>query len=370
MFTKYIRIRHVKCIVSLLFLTFHVPLMAQDSYLEIDSNEALYPTFSIDLSQHKTAEFAMPEDPKGLLALFLVSNEQVSPVPVTGKYAFEEGQLSLRPLIKLGEGLTFKLVYKKEMNTLEFVYKTPKAVLPYSDPPKVLNIFPGESAVPENILCFHVLFDRPMSQDIEAYREVRIFHDDEEVPLVWKHAAYWTQNGQLLVLMVHPGRVKRGISYLGKAFNSGNTYSLVVGKNIADAHGRMLTEETTKQFGVTNADHKVPKIRKRQIQFPENQDQSPVIVSFSEPMDYACMVEGTRLLNKQGDEVKFKVEHVNDQLYLFRPEDDWRQGSYQLVMTNVVGDLCGNRFHRKFETTSKPGKKQMESRKTLEFIIH
>jgi len=343
---------------------------AQTNGLFIDSSAQLRPLISVELTAATLAHAERQEDFGGLLALFLKSPEGISRIPVTGHYSKTNNVLSFQPLVKLGNNLHFIIKYATPEGTiLQSEYRTPKAVVLYKNPPEVADIYPVSDNIPENILCFHVLFDRPMAQDPEAYKKARIIHNGTEVPLVWKHTAYWTHGGKLLVLMVHPGRVKRGISYLGKAFEIGQTYTLLIEKEIQDPQGRILTEQVEKHFTIGKADHKIPKLRKGHITFPETPDSSPITLTFSEAMDFACMVEGVEVLDANNNLLPISISHIDDERYEIRPEKSWSPGTYQLVLKPVVGDLCGNRFHKKFETTKKPTQQELNTNTVYEFEV-
>lgn len=357
-------------VLVLVVLGFRPNLLGQESCWAVDSSNALRPVFSFNLSCYKPVQSTELEDPSGLLALYLVKNGKTAPVPVTGSYKTFDGRLWLTPLVDLGEGLVFSLKSNLSSDTAGLlVYKTPFLTLPALDHPEVVKIFPERRAVPENILCFHVLFNQPMSQQQDAFRYVKVYHEGEEIPLIWKHTSTWTQNGKLLVLMIHPGRVKRGIAHRGKALSKGNIYRIVVGLDIKDSYGRKIAEEATKEFEIVDADYKVPKIKERHIEFPENRDRSPITLRFSEPMDYARLVNGIELHNENGIEVKHMVEHVNDKLYQFHPKDEWESGEYTLVLTHFVADLSGNQLDRKFEVRTKPNPDELETKRVLKFVV-
>lgn len=341
----------------------------QSTGLYIDSSARLRPMFSIELSTQNHSDIVEREDFQRLLALFLTTNGAVSSIPVSGRHELKGDTLFFRPTVALGEGLQFMVRYVSKESVNYQKYHTPPAALEYANPPKVLKVFPAADELPENILCFHVLFDRPMVTTVDAYKQARIYCNGEEVPLVWKHQAYWTQNNQLLVLMVHPGRVKRGIDYLGKAFESGNTYTLVIAQDITDLKGRKITQSVEKEFRIVKADHRTPKVKKGGIVFPETTNIDPIDVTFSEAMDHACMVEGLEVIGPSGERVPVGVEWINDDRFRVVPQQNWVPGEYQVVFNKVVGDLSGNRFHKKFETRKKPRAAHTVPQKTFSFTI-
>lgn len=355
------------CLVSMLTVGFS---QAQDSALLIDQTDRLRPIISVKLPAPELDAAERQEDYSGLLALFLVTEKGLSSIPVTGYYERKLNELTFQPVTDLGSGLSFSIRYSSGQGQHAYTpYTTPKTQYVDEDLPRALNIYPGSEVLPENILCFHVLFDRPMNKDTKAYQHARIYSNGEEVPLVWKHRAYWTHNGSLLVLMVHPGRIKRGIDYFGKAFEVGKEYTLVIEAGIKDAQDRKLNEAIKKTFTIEKADRKVPKIRKSQLLFPDQQGATPIQLSFSEPMDFGCMVEGIQVLDSNNHPVPIKVVHRSDDHYHITPIENWQSGTYQLTLKPTVGDLCGNRFNKKFETRRKPSQKQIRSPQVFAFTV-
>lgn len=358
-----------------IILSFFCSLAAQGSQAQtnglfIDSSDQLHPIISIELPAETLRTVEKQEDYRSLLAFFLVRASGISTIPVSGRYTKGVDQIHFEPLTDLGNDLLFSIRHvTKTGDKAQTSYRTPKAVLLHKNPPEVLQIYPASEVLPENILCFHVLFDRPMVEDPGAYEKARIFSDGKEVPFVWKHAAYWTHGGRLLVLMVHPGRVKRGISYLGKAFEAGRSYTLVIEQEIKDPQGRMLTQSIRKEFSIGKADHKIPKIKKAKMVFPEAADLAPIQLTFSEAMDFACMVEGLQVLDASDNLLPVSIAPLNDQVYEVTPLKAWPPGTYRLVLTPVVGDLCGNRFNRKFETTQKPSARLLNTSQIFEFVV-
>lgn len=361
----------VKAITLFLFvLGFQPFLSGQESCLSVDSSEALKPVFTFNLSCYKPEQSLELEDPSGLLALYLVKDGKLAPVPVTSSCTLLNDRVQLIPKFNLGEGLEFSLRGTLISGSAGlFTYKTPSLALPVLEEPKVVKIFPEERVVPENILCFHVLFNQPMSRQRDAYGYVKVYHEGEEIPTIWKHTSTWAENGKLLVLMIHPGRVKRGIAHPGEILSKGKTFKMVIGVEIKDAYGRSLLQEATKEFEIGEADYKVPKMKKRDMELPEERDLSPITLKFSEPMDYARMVEGTQLLNKDGAEVEHRVECVNDNLFRFYPQENWESGQHELVLTRLVADLSGNQLDRKFEVKTKPSEEDLLEKRVIKFTI-
>lgn len=343
---------------------------AQTSVVSVDSTLALRPVFTIEFSHHVNFDNVRQEDYQSLLALFLVTANGPSKIPVSGEYLLDNGQLSFQPLTDLGQGLSFSVQQQVSDGQVgRRTYRTPEAVLLHAAPPQVLKVFPESDVLPENILCFHVLFDRPMFKDQDAHQRAKIFSEGVEVPMVWKHMSHWIQNGQLLVLMVHPGRVKQGISYLGKAFEAGKEYTLLIEQEITDPQGRTLVSTFKKEFKVAKVDHQIPKIKKSRIAFPEAMSSAPIRLNFSEPMDFACMLEGLEVIDETGQLLEVKIEHISDHQYTVTPAAAWSAGTYQLVFDKVVSDLSGNRFNRKFETTKKPTQEELNKELIFEFVL-
>lgn len=284
---------------------------------------------------------------KELLKMTQIINGKLAPVNVSGKYAIKEGAIIFSPLTKLGAGLEFEITYGSATKK----YKTPKRTL-YTLPAYVEAVFPSSQNVPRNILFFHIQFSTSMRYDISGYENVRILDNSgTELPLLWRQRSYWLEDQKLLVLMIHPGKVKRGIE-MDIPFQIGETYTLEVLPTMKDVQGKNIAQPYQHPFTITKEDYDSPKILFDDFKLPKADSRKPITLLFSEGMDHSSILSGVKVYdaNNQQMEGVFSWD-ANDQVFDFTPNKPWGIGKYEIVFEKKVCDFANNRLNRPFEMT-------------------
>src|SRR5690606_13322093 len=136
-----------------------------------------------------------------------------------------EDSIFLEPSIRLQAGSTYLLKWKqdgiKRLKILE---------IPGSDQGKnaIVGVYPQNEKIPANILQFHLVFSQAVDADESAYQFLIVKDENGKVlPKMWREKAEWNHDRTIMSVMIHPGRIKRGIEYMGvdkTLFKEGNTY--------------------------------------------------------------------------------------------------------------------------------------------------
>jgi len=323
----------------------------------IDLNKPLQPLISVKLSKRLVDVINIDDIQKSgsdVLRIYAINNGKIAPVQVSSKYSLLGKQFSVTPIVALGVGLGFEVHYYGARDTIRKRFETPVAELPLVPAAIIEQIFPLSDTLISNILFFHVRFSQPMLNTKEAYNHVKIYDDkglEQKDP--WRQRSYWLDSNKVLVLMIHPGRVKRGIhslSELGPVFKEGGTYTLVVEKSMQDEQLNNISEGTEKTFVIIGADHDIPQVQFDQFKVPSGNTKNPLQMKFFEGMDYAGLIEGTEVNNQEEKKVEGKILwQKNDEIFFFIPDKRWVTGSYTLIFNKVVCDFAGNRLNRPFE---------------------
>lgn len=355
--------------IGIILCTISVLVSAQELKLTIDSTDERLPIICLEILDTDSSSVSQFEaEPAQILSLHLNTAKGTALIPVSGKYQKNSGRLFFQPLYPLGQGLDFIISTNWGNRNLRRIYRTPAYVPVSGASPRVLQVYPMDSVIPENILCFHILFDQPMYKDRQAFLHAKILLEGEELPLPWKHTTYWSQGGRLMVLMIHPGKVKRGIDYPGIDFEIGKRYSLVLAPEVYSTTGQKVEDGIRRDFIIAKADRRSPKVKKSCISLPDKNSE-PIVLKFKEPMDYGCMVEGILLLDKMGEALPISVNPINDQVFEITSDKPWHPGSYQLVLKHFVGDLSGNRIGQEFEVKKLPTYEELKTDRVFTFNI-
>lgn len=321
--------------------------------ISIDSTNVFVPVVKIKLDSRQKNMIAEKVEWETLSGLFSINNNVVSPYSVTCKYSVIDDTLAFAPVSPLGNGISFEIRVFGESDTLTKRYTTPVFAAKHVTP-TVSNIYPLSAKVPSNILMFHVEFETPMNEGVMAFKDIAILDEKGEAKeRVWREKSNWSNDGKHLVLMVHPGRIKRGIEYmkeLGVLFEEGKQYTLVVPAHLKDKYGKPLGKEYKKTFTITAADRDIPVYAQSAFVSPQKNTKNAITLNFSEAIDYGTAQLGIEVFTAEGKKVEGTVASAsNDSQWSFTPTQDWEDKSYTLALNDFLGDLASNHLTRKFE---------------------
>ncbi len=292
-----------------------------------------------------------------IMAVYLVTDNTVAANKIMGNYFLKDDSLQFIPYFELGYGLDFEVQLYINGDTIKKRFSTPKAPIITAPLTEAIQIFPLTDKIPSNILCFHALFSSPMNEDGVAFTKVQLIDEAGSIkPKVWKEKSYWTDSAKCLVLMIHPGRIKRGINYLsqlGPVFEVGKKYTIVLTTKLKDKYNRPLHKEYKKTFTAIAPDRQMPKLMEKEFKKPASGTRNPLQIKFSEAMDYGSLRIGFKVFDEKNQLVQGKIAPTNnDSLYSFMPNSAWQKQTYRMECSAEVSDLASNHLHRLFETKS------------------
>ena len=219
----------------------------------------------------------------------------------------------------------------------------------------VQQVFPSSLILPENLLKFYVHFSAPMSRG-RIYEHIHLRNDagkEIELPFLEIDEELWDPTMTRLTLFIDPGRIKRGVlplEEIGPALETGKSYSLVIDSDWKDGAGNLLQAGFAKRFSVAAPDRDPPDPARWNIQAPQPDTQTPLMITFPEPMDQALAQRIIQVLGDSDEALSGKVT-LGDQerRWIFVPANPWRRGTYQLVVPTTLEDLAGNNIGKPFE---------------------
>lgn len=343
--------RLILCMIALLL---HLQAVA-GVVISINDKMPLKPVLSMPLTQAQLSMLKEQGIDKGkeMLGLYLVTDGKVAEVPVVGVYSIEDMKLLYSPRYNLGYDLEFVAKAVQE-NGMVMVKKYHTPTNPTSSKKAiVVSAYPLADTIPYNTLFFHVHFSQRMLNDRYAYKHIKMYDaKGEERTNVWRQKSFWLDGGKLLVLMIHPGRVKNGIHYESPLFDSGSYYTLKVLSSIKDENGNGLKKGFEQRYFVVGEDRAIPQMNKFYLKQPSANTKQPLSVFFSEGMDYASVLAGVKVVDEKGRSVGCKISvGKTDKSFMITPIAQWRKGAYTLMLNGGVYDYSGNRINRPFEIT-------------------
>ena len=162
--------------------------------------------------------------------------------PVMGRYEVRGNRVAFTPRFPFVPGQRYRatFLYNGESIEMEFALPNPRRDMAT----EVERIYPGADVLPENLLKFYVYFTAPM-RGADVYDGVRLLAQDGseiEGAFVVTVPELWDPDMRRLTLMLHPGRIKRGLELHereGPPLRSGERFRLVV-DGLEDAWGQPL----------------------------------------------------------------------------------------------------------------------------------
>lgn len=282
--------------------------------------------------------------------LFLLYGKDTADIAVGGRYEHHGERICFRPLYPLANGARFLLRAKGCKDSL-LVVPEENRIVP-ADNAEVSHFYPVSDTIPENILFFHVRFTQPMKEDMDAWKKVRIYDDRSRlISGTWRQRSFWLDSGRLLVLMIHPGRVKNGIHYTGPVFYKGHHYTVLVDSTMQDKYGRNIkiaehsyyvSGEQREILNTCGYDKKV-----------RSGTHDPLHIRFCSGIDHAAAISGIRVYDEQGHTLNCEIEQLYDTLIRFRPSKPWPVGTLRIELAGDLYDAAGNRLNRLFEMKDK-----------------
>lgn len=287
--------------------------------------------------------------------------------PVVGEYAIAGDALHFRPRYGWSEGQRYEArldprvlaegvdsATPREEAVLEISF-TVSARTETSEPPTVTAIYPSADILPENLLRFYVEFSRPMRRG-EVYDHVYLLDVDGrrvEAPFLRVGQEFWSSDMTRLTLLLDPGRIKRGVApnvQAGVPLGSSSSYTLVVGADLADGHGRPLARTHRKSFTVTKADRTSPTPEAWQLSRPEPGTRQPLVVTLYEAADPVVAGRFIRVEDERGEPLPGTLAFRDDERVLtFTPREEWSDGTYRLAVHPSLEDYAGNRVSEVFD---------------------
>ncbi|MCI0464033.1 MAG: Ig-like domain-containing protein [Gemmataceae bacterium] len=274
-------------------------------------------------------------------------------VPMFGAYAREGDSLIFTPRFPLLHGhryrAQFKVLAGKDKST---EYRVPARKL--GPPATVEKIYPSGDVLPANHLRFRIHFSRPMRGGQEIFDQIRILDSDgEEIEAAWLTDELWEGNDCVLILYIHPGRIKYGLllrELLGPVLEPDQQYTLVIGADMLDNRGQRLGKEVRKKFRTIAEERARIELSKWKVQEPVVGTKQPLTLAFAAPLDRGGLETGLKVFDGSGKEVAGRIEvGAQERSWSFHPAQPWKATAYEVRVDGELEDVAGNTPLRPFD---------------------
>src|SRR5579862_6188440 len=213
--------------------------------------------------------------------------------------------------------------------------------------PRVVLVQPSGTQIPANLLRISIRFATQIEGPVLP-RITQLRTDGRKIQEPFFEQELWSPDGNVLTVMMHPGRVKSGLkarAQMGPILSVGDDVSLAL-----DGHPikRWRVGPTDESGPITSA-WKLSAVRAESLQ--------PLVVALDGPID-GRDAGYLAIANAGGRRVAGRARlTVGESVWTFTPDAPWRVGSYKLVVRGTLEDSAGNRLGSRFETSiySPPG---------------
>jgi hypothetical protein len=221
-------------------------------------------------------------------------------------------------------------------------------------PPIVDRIYPTGDVLPANQLKFYLHFSKSMRETKDIFDQLQIL-DAQGKPVSdpWRRTELWSADGRRLTVLIHPGRIKRGVGPRveeGPVLLPDRQYTLVIGAEVADASGQPLGKAFKKTFRTVAEKRTRPLPEKWTVRPSPHGTRQPLVVEFPDPLDRALLDRFLTVRDQRGQPVAGRIEvGKEERSWIFHPEQPWDDSYYTLTVDGDLEDLAGNTPVRLFD---------------------
>lgn len=265
----------------------------------------------------------------------------VDEAAAVGQYSIEGDVVRFTPMFPLEKGRQYHVTFTAP--GAEPISGTVGLPPPDTTPTtSVAEMYPTAAVLPENLLRIYIRFSAPMGAR-GALDFVHLFDDSgQEVrdPFLPLDAEFWDEDRTQYTVFLDPAR---------HSLISGKAYTFVVDYAWPDGKGLQLKQTFERRFTAGAPDRTPLDPKTWRIDAPAADSDAPLVVTFSEPLDYGSLMRGLGVL-ADGKPLDGTVVVSNHELaWSFTPAEPWKAGSYNVVASGSIEDLAGNRIGRAFD---------------------
>jgi hypothetical protein len=288
---------------------------------------------------------------------FVVVKKEGTGLPMIGTYQRQNDRLIFKPRFALEPGAVYRASFGTDLaKAVNTDYRVPAKAR--TAPATIVKIMPGTDIVPANHLKFYIYFSAPMRGGREIFDQICIRDAaGKEVDDPWLRDELWDEKDQVLIIYIHPGRIKWGLvlrETLGPVLLPGKEYSFVVKGAMLDAKGQKLGKDYVKRFRTTAEERSRIPMTGWKFQTPAAGTRQPLKVEFPRVIDHTCLQNHLTVKDAKGQIVTGIITVGKEEMALsFTPQNPWRQEEHGLHVDPRLEDVCGNTPVRAFDVDLK-----------------
>lgn len=281
---------------------------------------------------------------------YLSENQIQDKKAVLGTVTCNTNFLIFTPLIPFQTNTPYTAVFK------DIFFEFSIRLAPNYKHLKVEEIYPNTTKLPANFLKWYIAFSKPINST-NIYNYISLVHtktntkvDRALLPL---ETPLLSDDGKLLTLWIEPGRQKRDLGpniRMGEVLKKGESYILIIDKNLKDIDGIPMNVDFKHTFSVESSDRVRPDISKWRFMLPKANTKQPLIIDLNDVLDFGSLHDNLVVIDKNGQVVDgdFIIE-TNKSRVVFYVVKNWLKGGYVIRCKRVIEDISGNNLERLFD---------------------
>ncbi|MCE9566766.1 MAG: hypothetical protein K8U57_32575 [Planctomycetes bacterium] len=300
------------------------------------------------------------------------NEELLARPPMAGTYTLTDTGILFEPQFPLVAGREYVAVLHDLPKGPPMLAKVSVAKPPAGPRVAISAVYPSANRLPVNTLRFYIHFSGPVERG-DVYKHLKLIRDDGvevKEPFLELPEELWSNDGDRLTILFHPGRVKRGLTPReedGPVLEQGRTYTLSISDKWEDAEGRPLLASVKKTFSVGPPDVQPVDLAAWSLAAPRSGSDSPLIVKLPKPLDHAMLGRVVWVADADGKRIPGELTvGGGERVLTFAPAKPWTKGEYRLVADTRLEDSCGNRVGEAFEVDESKPPLLKEERQTAE----
>ncbi len=323
--------------------------------------DARRPTIVWEMGPQVSAQLGerLSDDGSNVLRLVRVDEQWRGALPVFSSYVRVGQTLRMTPAVQLAPGAVYRVTVVAEGVKLPALeYRVPENLA--TSAARVERVYPTSDRLPANLLKFYLYFSASMRDTEGIFDHLHLIDSSgQAVHDPWRRQSLWSDDGRRLTLLIHPGRIKKGVNLreeLGPVLRPGETYTLVIDRAVLDASGQPLAAPWRKTFLATAEVNSRVAVGDWKLAAPQSQTSEPLRITFDRALDHALARRLLRVTNARGEPLAGSVELGPDERQCrWIPHQPWALGLHTLDVDEVLEDLAGNTVTRVFDTDLEQG---------------
>ena len=301
--------------------------------------------------------------------------------PILGKYEVQEEELVFKPRFLPDPNVSYVAVFSPK--ELQGIVRRPVSLKdlnkkirfkPYNlGRTKIQAIYPLAEILPSNVLRIYLEFTQPMGLE-NPYHFLSIEDlngKSVEEPFVEVETGLWNPDRTRLTLLLHPGRIKRGVGpnvTKGEIFEMSNTYYLKISKEWMDAQGIPLGSDVEKRIEINEPLRSKLSMEEWEVKIPTLGTSEPAKIHVDRLLDYFLV---KRLISFHDEDANIIIGEVvfdaSKMEIIFVPETIWQNKNYYIMVNNRLEDVSGNTPLNAFDYEKKEHNSEDEKGQKIHF---